>query len=380
MRKQFSTRLRRRKSFRQKTLNTMTLMVFVLLPIYPAFGSYMQSYTGATVRWEYDSSSIIASYDYSTGQEILADTDTPDEIVKEEATPVAFVEDPVVVPAPPLNTTNPVPPEDKKRSLYMTHTVSKGDTLWSIAQKYSMNIGALKLANNLSNDTLSIGQKVVIPRINGVNYVVKKWDNLGAIAQKYGVSINSILLANDMSNAARLSVGKTLLLPNPTKDPTKKTENVQIAQKPADKKTPTKTVAPPKTPTKKEPAKDPKVITYGSYSLSLKVDKWCRGFVWGNCTCFVAKYKNVTWRGNAKDWYRNAAKAGVDVGQDPRPGAIIVYSGYWFPRAYGHVGIVMEVNDDHIIVKDMNYRALNEITTRRDKVTNPAIVGYIYVD
>jgi hypothetical protein len=87
------------------------------------------------------------------------------------------------------------------------------------------------------------------------------------------VSINSILLANDMSNAARLSVGKTLLLPNPTKDPTKKTENVQIAQKPADKKTPTKTVAPPKTPTKKEPAKDPKVITYGSYSLSLKVDK-----------------------------------------------------------------------------------------------------------
>ena len=88
----------------------------------------------------------------------------------------------------------------------------------------------------------------------------------------------------------------------------------------------------------------------------------------------------MTWHGNAKDWYRNAAKAGADVGQDPSPGAIIVYSGYGFPRAYGHVGIVMEVNDDHIIVKDMNYRALNEITTRRDKVTNPAIVGYIYVD
>lgn len=76
-----------------------------------------------------------------------------------------------------------------------------------------------------------------------------------------------------MSNAARLSVGKTLLLPNPTKDPTKKIENVQLAQKPADKKTATKTVAPPKAPAKKEAAKDPKVITYGSYSLSLKVEK-----------------------------------------------------------------------------------------------------------
>lgn len=76
-----------------------------------------------------------------------------------------------------------------------------------------------------------------------------------------------------MSNAARLSVGKTLLLPNPTKDPNKKTENVQIAQKPVDKKPVVKAPAPPKVATKKEAVKDPKVITYGSYSLSLKVDK-----------------------------------------------------------------------------------------------------------
>lgn len=77
-----------------------------------------------------------------------------------------------------------------------------------------------------------------------------------------------------MSNAARLSVGKTLLLPNPTKDPNKKTENVQIAQKPVDKKPVVKAPAnPPKVAAKKEAAKDPKVITYGSYSLSLKVDK-----------------------------------------------------------------------------------------------------------
>jgi hypothetical protein len=37
---------------------------------------------------------------------------------------VAFVEEPVVVPAPTVNTTNSVPPEDKKR-FYVTHTVSK---------------------------------------------------------------------------------------------------------------------------------------------------------------------------------------------------------------------------------------------------------------
>ena len=125
MRKQFSTRLRRRKSFRQKTLNTMTLVIFVLLPIYPVFGSYMQSYTGATVRGEYDTSSIIASYDYNTGREVLAASATADEIIEENATPVAVVE-PIVI-APPSNIITP--PEDRKRSLYATHIVVKGDTL-----------------------------------------------------------------------------------------------------------------------------------------------------------------------------------------------------------------------------------------------------------
>jgi hypothetical protein len=78
-----------------------------------------------------------------------------------------------------------------------------------------------------------------------------------------------------MSNAARLSVGKNLILPNPTKDPTKKAENVQIAQvKQADKKPETKvTPEKPKTPAKTEPAKDPQVISYGSYSLNLKITK-----------------------------------------------------------------------------------------------------------
>jgi surface antigen len=71
----------------------------------------------------------------------------------------------------------------------------------------------------------------------------------------------------------------------------------------------------------------PKTLTYGTYSLNLKVEKGCRNFAWGNCTCFVAKYKNVTWRGNAKQWLKNAQKAGAATGQDPQPGAIIVYDG-----------------------------------------------------
>lgn len=42
------------------------------------------------------------------------------------------------------------------------HTVTKGDTLYSVATRYRLNVGELKKMNNLSADTIFIGQKLVI--------------------------------------------------------------------------------------------------------------------------------------------------------------------------------------------------------------------------
>jgi surface antigen len=76
-------------------------------------------------------------------------------------------------------------------------------------------------------------------------------------------------------------------------------------------------------------------------------------------------YKNVDWRGNANEWMRNAAAKGHSIGSKPSPGAIIVFNGRGYNPRYGHVGIVTSVRDDYIIIKDMNYRSLNEITVRK---------------
>ena len=43
------------------------------------------------------------------------------------------------------------------------YTVSSGDTLYAIANKYGVSVDELKLANNLSSNTLSIGQVLIIP-------------------------------------------------------------------------------------------------------------------------------------------------------------------------------------------------------------------------
>lgn len=41
-----------------------------------------------------------------------------------------------------------------------THTVVKGDTLWSLAKKYGVSVSALMKANNLSSSTILIGQSL----------------------------------------------------------------------------------------------------------------------------------------------------------------------------------------------------------------------------
>mgnify|MGYP006321228907 FL=1 len=296
---QFSTRLRRRKQFRQKTVNNIVLFFVALIPIYPAFGSYMQDYTGAIVRGEYDQNTILDSYDGSTGQSTynileIVDTEGPSPVATAS---IPVTPQPVVVPVQKEEKPTPQP-VDKKRSLYVTHTVKKGDTLSTIAQKYTLSSDTLRSINNITGTHLSIGQKLVIPRINGVEYVIQKGDTLSTIAGKYGINdTNNILVANDMSAGNVLSVGRKLLLPNPTKDPTKKIAVVPpVQKKPVQNTVQTKPVKQETAIPKKNEPNVRKTITYGGYSLDLKVNSGCRSFVWGNCTCFVAKYKNVTWR------------------------------------------------------------------------------------
>lgn len=103
MRNKFSTRLRRQKQFRQKTLSNVAFFLVLLVPIYPVFGSYMQSYTGVVVRGEYDRSTILASYDWETGE---STSDFIEDLVT--APPETTLIDPD--PVPTINTE----PETKK--------------------------------------------------------------------------------------------------------------------------------------------------------------------------------------------------------------------------------------------------------------------------
>ncbi len=98
------------------------------------------------------------------------------------------------------------------------YTVQKGDSLWAIANKYGTTVNNLKKANNLSTNNLSIGQTLIIPSTNvpgqtEITYVVKKGDSLWAIANKYDTTVDKIKSTNNLSSNT-LSIGQILIIPS----------------------------------------------------------------------------------------------------------------------------------------------------------------------
>ena len=109
-----------------------------------------------------------------------------------------------------------IPPEGSSNNFY---TVVKGDSLYSIARRYGVTVQALRDANNLTSDTLSVGQVLRIPSNNGnvppsgnVTYTVQRGDSLWSIASRYGISVNDLRQANNLTSDT-LSIGQVLIIP-----------------------------------------------------------------------------------------------------------------------------------------------------------------------
>jgi len=106
---------------------------------------------------------------------------------------------------------------------YNTYIVKYGDTLYSLAKKYNTSVNELKSINSLSNNSLSLGQKLLVPSSTEITeeiqpndyltYTVKSGDNLYSIANRYGVSVQEIMNLNNLGSNL-LSIGQVLRIPS----------------------------------------------------------------------------------------------------------------------------------------------------------------------
>ena len=105
---------------------------------------------------------------------------------------------------------------------WISHDVSKGESLWALAKKYKTKIDIIRQVNQLESDALSIDQILLIPvgqassniLIPFEAHVISEGDTLWSLARKFGVSEKKIMDVNNLDNKSVLKIGQVLNIGN----------------------------------------------------------------------------------------------------------------------------------------------------------------------
>ena len=95
---------------------------------------------------------------------------------------------------------------------WISHDVSKGESLWALAKKYRTKVNIIRQVNQLESDSLAINQILLIPvgqassniLIPFETHVVSEGDTLWSLARKFGISEKKIADINNLDNGSVL--------------------------------------------------------------------------------------------------------------------------------------------------------------------------------
>ncbi len=344
----------------KKTHHGYNIVIFIivfLIPVYPTFASLVHNNTVLDFyRGDIDEWSIISSYFW--WDDILWEWDLIAESKDSFISINTLLDD-----SRDLSWTNEI----------IDYEIQPWDNISKIAYKFRVSTNSIYWANDFSkNHIIHPGDKIKIPPVSGLIHEVKKWETISFIAKKYDVDKEKIMTQNLLTTYWDLRTGDVLVIPWAIKKIEKK--KVIKTYKKAYTKTNNKWYYFASKSTSKYLEPGEKWI----YKLTRRKPQ--HTFYRGNCTWYVAQYKNVNWGWNAKDWLTNAKAKWVSTWNNPWVWAIIVFHWRWYNPRYGHVWIVMDVKWDYVYVSDMNYRRLWEITYRKVLKNDRSILWYIYVD
>lgn len=104
------------------------------------------------------------------------------------------------------------------------YVVVRGDSLSMIAQRHNVELSRLRAANNLRGDTIHVGQTLTIPGGGPMSialsaapviseHTISRGETLSGIAQRYRVSLSSLRDANNLRNDT-IRIGQVLIIPS----------------------------------------------------------------------------------------------------------------------------------------------------------------------
>lgn len=129
-------------------------------------------------------------------------------------------------------TSGEIDSEDLSFNQTSFYVVKSGDTVSKVAEMFNVSEYTILNANDLKKgDKLKEGDVLLILPFSGVEHTVSKGETLKTIANKYKVDLNDILLANDdIDIDTVLSIGDKLIIPGA------ETPNEPVVSKPKNTK------------------------------------------------------------------------------------------------------------------------------------------------
>lgn len=108
-----------------------------------------------------------------------------------------------------------IPLSAQQQESYFTHTISKGETLYSIAGMYNVSTDEIIRLNPSCASVVKVGEVIKIPQRATqtspiIYYTIKKGDTLYSLSKKYNVSVENIIAANPGLTPQTFSEGKVI--------------------------------------------------------------------------------------------------------------------------------------------------------------------------
>ena len=102
---------------------------------------------------------------------------------------------------------------------FFLHTVTKGQSLYSISRMYNVSVDDIVRLNPGSNEKIRTGETLKIPQATDTNkhapqyHTIQAGETLYQLTVKYGITAQAICAANPGLSASNFRIGQVIVIP-----------------------------------------------------------------------------------------------------------------------------------------------------------------------